>query len=358
MIQDLPTPCVLIEARRLHANLSSMQARCDTAGVELWPHCKTHKLVPVLRRQLALGAVGATVAKISEAEALLPSGVRNLFIAHSLVDAAKAPRLAALAERLDRLVLAVTSSLQLVALKKLVEMAGIEVEVMLAVDTGLGREGARTPEDAKRLADEIRRSPHLRLSGIYSHEGHAYGAQPRDVAGLVDKVYKRLIEYQEAVCGNLPLWPGCSVTAWMMTEQSGVSAVRPGSYCFGDLFLSESTGVMPTDSPALTVLTTIIDRPEPGLALIDAGSKVFSSDRLANGVHAKELINPEIRITRLSEEHGFASLPQGADPGIGGRWRFVPAHVCPVVNLASEVHLVEGGEVLETWTVEARGCSI
>ena len=356
LIADLRTPAVLIEAGKLEANLRSMQDCCNAEGVELWPHCKTHKMVRVLKRQLELGAVGATVAKISEAEALLPSGVRNVFIAYSLVDPALAPRLAALSSHLDRLVLAVTSPFQFAALEKLLDAAGIHAEALLAVDTGLGREGARTPEAAESLADKIRKCPRLDLIGIYTHEGHAYGVAADSVKAAVEKVHQRLLEYREVVGGNLPLWPGCSVTAKLMAGREGVRVVRPGSYCFGDLYLTESTRVMPADAPALTVLSTVIDHPEPGLALIDAGSKVLSPDKLANGISAREVGNFEIRITRLSEEHGFASLPTGFLPTIAGRWRFVPAHVCPVVNLASEVHLVDGDDILETWCVEARGC--
>ena len=356
LIADLRTPAVLIEAGKLEANLRAMQDCCNAEGVELWPHCKTHKMVRVLKRQLELGAVGATVAKISEAEALLPSGVRNVFIAYSLVDPALAPRLAALSSHLDRLVLAVTSPFQFAALEKLLDAAGIHAEALLAVDTGLGREGARTPEAAESLADKIRKCPRLDLIGIYTHEGHAYGVAADSVKAAVEKVHQRLLEYREVVGGNLPLWPGCSVTAKLMAGREGVRVVRPGSYCFGDLYLTESTRVMPADAPALTVLSTVIDHPEPGLALIDAGSKVLSPDKLANGISAREVGNFEIRITRLSEEHGFASLPTGFLPTIAGRWRFVPAHVRPVVNLASEVHLVDGDDILETWCVEARGC--
>jgi D-serine deaminase-like pyridoxal phosphate-dependent protein len=356
-IADLRTPAVLIDVGKLQANLRAMQDCCNAAGVELWPHCKTHKMVQVLKRQLELGAVGATVAKVSEAEALLPSGVRNVFIAHSLVDLALAPRLAALSSHLDRLVLAVTSPLQFEALEKLLDAAGIHAEALLAVDTGLGREGARTPGAAKSLADKIRTSPRLDLIGIYTHEGHSYGATADSVEATVEKVHQRLLEYREAVGGKLPLWPGCSVTGKLMVGREGVRVVRPGSYCFGDLYLTESTGVMPADAPALTVLSTVVDHPEPWLGLIDAGSKVFSPDKLTNGISAREVGNSEIRIMRFSEEHGFASLPPGFQPTIAGRWRFVPAHVCPVVNLASEVHLVDGDEVVETWRVEARGCS-
>ena len=44
---------------------------------------------------------------------------------------------------------------------------------------------------------------------------------------------------------------------------------------------------MATENVALHVLATVVDRPEPGLALIDAGSKTFSVDRTAeNGFSA------------------------------------------------------------------------
>ena len=75
-LADLDSPAVVIDAALLDKNLQAMQSVCDAGGTELWPHIKTHKMVPVLRRQLELGAVGATFAKLGEAEALLPSGVR------------------------------------------------------------------------------------------------------------------------------------------------------------------------------------------------------------------------------------------------------------------------------------------
>jgi len=98
---EIPTPAVLVDQTRLLANIRSMQDSCSTHGVELRPHIKTHKMVPIAREQLLAGARGLTCAKIGEAEAMLPSGVRSLFIAHSLVDLRQATRLAALSEQLE-----------------------------------------------------------------------------------------------------------------------------------------------------------------------------------------------------------------------------------------------------------------
>ena len=357
-VSDLPSPSLLIDSDAMERNLRAMQDACNSAGVELWPHIKTHKMVPVLRRQLELGAAGATCAKLGEAEALLPSGVRRIFIAHSLVDLRQAPRLKALASHLDQLILAVTSELQCEALGKILDVADLSVPVLIAVDTGLGREGARGLEEAARLAECIRRNPRMDLIGIYTHEGHAYGAvSAGDVASVIAPVHKALVDYAAAIGGDLPLWPGCSVTATAMALQPGVKAVRPGSYVFGDLSLAESTAVISYENVALTVLATVVDRPEKGLALIDAGSKVFSSDRSAAGLTARCVEFPTIVVTRFSEEHGFLTGEGVDDLLLGSRLHFIPAHVCPVVNLASKIHLTQGDDVIASWTVEARGRS-
>src|SRR5688572_12533761 len=101
IVDELQTPSIVVERSRLETNIRSMQATCDAHGVELRPHIKTHKMVAVARRQLDAGARGLTCAKLGEAEAMLPSGVRNIFVAHSLVDSRQAPRIKALAEQLD-----------------------------------------------------------------------------------------------------------------------------------------------------------------------------------------------------------------------------------------------------------------
>ncbi len=357
-VTDLPTPAVVIDIDAMEKNLRQMQSRCNDTGVGLWPHCKTHKLVPVLRRQLELGAGGATVAKIGEAEALLPSGVRCIFIAHSLVRLDAAPRLRSLRGKLDRLILAVTSEAHLAALGKVIEAAEIDVEVLLGVDTGLGREGVRTLEDARQLGQLIAHHPRMKLTGIYGHEGHSYRRDEDNLEAFADGIHARMMKYREAIGGNLPLWPGCSVTALLMAGKEAVEVVRPGAYVFGDLSLCESDLILPWDQAALSIITTVIDRPDDHLALIDAGSKVFSSDRSRAGLCGREQDHHHLTVTNLSEEHGFVTWSEGAAPAVGDILRIIPAHVCTVVNLRSEIHIARGDQILDTWKVDARGCSV
>lgn len=169
-----------------------MQTICDRHGTELRPHIKTHKMVELARRQLQAGAAGLVCSKLSEAEAMLPSGVSSIFIANSIVDPLKAPRLRRLAESLNDLTLSVTSMGQAVALNQVLEGAGLTLPVMLAIDTGLRREGVRSLDDAVSLASEIRQLPRLRLRGLYTHEGHAYRCGTEEIDRIASEVCETL----------------------------------------------------------------------------------------------------------------------------------------------------------------------
>ena len=312
-------------------------------------------MVALAKLQLAAGARGLTCAKLGEAEALLPSGVRSMFIAHSLVDRRHAPRIAALQEQLDDLRVAGTSAAQVEALDALARGAGKRLSVMMAVDTGLGREGVRNLSEGKALAGRIRASAHLELSGLYTHEGHLYGAAPADQAARTQVVIDRLVEMRDALSGSLSLWPGCSVSARRAASSGRVQAVRPGAYVFGDLHLSKTCAVMQPEETSLHVLATVVDKPEPGLALIDAGSKTFSSDRTAEGVYAIASDGRDLTVARVNEEHGFVRGRDVDSLAIGERIKFTPAHVCPVINLVDEVTVTQEDRVTETWPVDARG---
>jgi len=357
-IHDLATPAILVDRARLVSNIAAMQSHCRQRGVALWPHIKTHKIAAILRMQLDAGAAGATCAKPGEAEAMLASGVRRIFIAYSLSHPGLAGRLRSLAEQLDELILAVTGEPQFIALEKLVGLAGLgRVPVLMAVDTGLHREGVRSAAAAARLAGRIRDSDRLDLRGLYTHEGHAYNFSPDGLDSLVASAHATLAGYSREMGGDLPFWPGCSVTATRMAGLPRVACVRPGAYVFGDLLLTEKTGAMPAGAVAASVWATVVDLPEPGLALIDAGSKVFGGDRTPEGIAARAMDAPALAVTRLSEEHGFVTGEGVDELEIGMRLRFIPAHVCPVVNLASRIHFVEGEQILESLPVDARGRS-
>jgi D-serine deaminase-like pyridoxal phosphate-dependent protein len=351
-LHDLFTPSLIVDEVALRANIAQMQSVCDANGVALWPHVKTHKTVEIARLQLLAGAQGLTCAKLGEAEALLVCGVRRLFVAYPLVDVRYAKRLRFLADHLDELVLAATSLYQVEALGRVLDAAGISVSVLVAIDSGLHREGARTAEQAAALVRFVRQHKQMRLRGLFTHEGHTYGATSKEQSVQnAQTVHAQLLQVlQDLGEPGLTLWPGSSMTAQAMASLPDVYAVRPGAYVFGDLLLS-ATGF----TPALFVLATVVDRPSPELALVDAGSKTLSSDKTPNGVHARLQDEGDMYVGRVSEEHGWVFGPNVGRLGVGNRGLWIPAHACPVVNLANELTVMNGEQVVDRWQIVARG---
>ena len=97
---DRPTPHLVVDADVLDANVAAMAAFARDHGLVLRPHAKTHKSPDVARLQLDAGAVGLTVATVSEAEVFADAGCTDLFLAYPLwVDAARGARVRALTER-------------------------------------------------------------------------------------------------------------------------------------------------------------------------------------------------------------------------------------------------------------------
>src|SRR3712207_5455108 len=96
----LDTPCVVVDEAILHQNIAEMAAFAASLGVALRPHMKTHKTPQIARLQLAAGAVGATCAKLGEAEVMVDQGgVEDVLIAYPIVGEPKIRRLLALMER-------------------------------------------------------------------------------------------------------------------------------------------------------------------------------------------------------------------------------------------------------------------
>src|SRR4051794_9260550 len=98
-IQQLDTPCVLVDLDVLEDNVARMARFAAEHGVQLRPHAKSHKTLEVAVRQRAAGAAGLTVAKLDEAEAFLSAGFDDLFIANEVVGIDKWQRLAGMQAR-------------------------------------------------------------------------------------------------------------------------------------------------------------------------------------------------------------------------------------------------------------------
>ena len=130
---------------------------------------------------------------------------------------------------------------------------------------------------------------------------------------------------------------------------------RPGTYIYSDRYMA-AHGVGTLADCALRIVATVVSRPTADRAIIDAGSKSFSSDPMGLEGYGAILEHPEAALAQLSEEHGHLDLSRCRDkPKVGDRLTIIPNHACAVSNLHDRVHGITGDRLERTFEVKARG---
>lgn len=346
-IDDLDTPCVLIDIDRATANIRRAQAYADRHGKKLRPHIKTHKLPFWAKKQVEAGAVGITCQKIGEAEVMADAGLTDIFLPYNIIGRQKLARLLALHRRTTLSVTA-DSAATVDGLAATFTDPAHPLTVLVECDTGMGRCGVQTPAEALALAQRIAAAPGLRFGGLMTYPA----------AGKADAANRWLREARDLLAGaGIPcerISSGGTPDMWEAGDSDVVTEYRPGTYIYLDRY-QVAKGVGTNDHCALTVLATVVSRPTADRAILDAGSKTLTSDTLGMEGFGEIVGVPGALVTGLSEEHGNVTLSAGAELSIGDRVRILPDHACVVTNLFDEVHLVSGNRVVETLPVAARG---
>jgi D-serine deaminase-like pyridoxal phosphate-dependent protein len=374
LLPDLPpfaldgvddTPEVVIDLGRVRGNINRAAATAAEHGVALRPHVKTHKLPPIAALQIEAGAVGIQVAKLGEAEVFAGAGLTDIFIGYPLVGVRKVARLMELLESGPARISVAADALEVVIpIAKAAASAGHTVPVMIEVDTGLQRLGVLPGRPAVELASRLAELDGVEVVGLFTHEGHVYTqARSMDEKRVLTRAAcTALTDTAELVrASGIPLTTvsvGSSGTFRFAVECPNITEIRPGTYVFNDLSQLLQGAATPDDLAAF-VVATVVGRPEATRAVIDAGSKVLTSDRLLTVDPASTFGAvagyPGAHVVRLSEEHGLLEFPLPTDVRIGDRVAIVPNHICPVINLADSVSVVVDGTVAARWEVSARG---
>lgn len=352
----LDTPAVVIDLDVVERNIADMAAAMASRGVGLRPHVKTHKSVRLARMQLAAGASGITVGTLGEAEVMAAEGLDDIFVAYPLwATGPKAARLRAVHEAV-RLRVGMDSVDGAAALGAAVRGTARPLEVLVEVDSGLGRTGVTSPQAAVAVARAAREAG-LSVIGAFTHGGHGYASPAAAALAAADEV--RVLAAAGAALGAAGfevrvLSAGSTPTA-LGSATGGATEERPGTYVFGDR-LQQALGSATADGIGLVVVATVVST-SAGTVVIDAGAKALAREPspLLEGLAAIPALGGAV-VTGAHDYHGLVTLPPGEPlPAIGAVVAVVPNHVCPVVNLADELVVTRGGQIVDRWPVDARG---
>ena len=347
-VEELDTPIVTVELDIVAANIRKMQAYCDAHRIRFRPHIKTHKIPELGRLQIEAGAQGITCQKLGEAEVFADAGFDDIFIPYNLVGPAKLRRLTALARR-ARVSVAVDSATVAQGIAEAAAAARIEVPLLIECDTGAGRTGVQTPEQALELARLIERLPGVRFAGLMTFPTNL-DQTPAFLAEALRLLAKAGLEAETVSGGGTP-------QTWRVHEVPQINEHRAGTYVFNDTN-TVAAGTATLEECAMRVLMTVVSRPTAERAILDGGSKTLSADRLLwrDPFYGTILEYPQAAIYGYSEEHANVDLSRcERKPVVGERVTVIPNHCCTVSNLHDEILGVRGGQVEVTWRVRARG---
>ena len=177
---EVTTPALLLDLDKANRNIATMAAKFRELPAELRPHIKVHKSPQLARLEVESGAVGVACATAWEALVMAQSGIDDVLIANQVVHPDKL-RAVMDAARLARLTIAVDDPRNVDQLSAGAIDAGVELELLIEIDVGMGRCGVRTKEQALALAEHAAGKPGLRLRGMQGYEGHCMLEPDQDI---------------------------------------------------------------------------------------------------------------------------------------------------------------------------------
>ena len=344
---EIETPAVLIDLDVAESNIDRLQAHCAKYGIAVRPHIKTHKIPMLARRQLRAGAIGIVCQKISEAEAMIAEGgIADVMITFNILGHTKLARLRALSEKV-RLSVVADNSVTVDGLSRFFEDSFAPLAVLVECDTGGARCGVTSPTRARDLARYIDAQPGLTFQGLMT-----YPPVGREAA-VQEWFSAAKTEIEKAGLHVSVISNGGSPGMWRAQDVPVATEYRIGTYVYNDRSL-QARGVCSWSDCALSVLATVVSVPEDDRAVIDAGSKVLTSDLLGLEGHGHVVGRSDIMVQDLSEEHGVLRAEK-INLKVGERIRIIPNHACVVSNMVDQVETIRGSRFLGSIPVAARG---
>jgi D-serine deaminase-like pyridoxal phosphate-dependent protein len=358
-VDALDTPVLLLDLDIFERNGRRMMDVMRAHGVGWRPHSKAIKSPELVKLQMAIGAHGATCAKVSEAEVLVAGGVPSVLIAYELAQPLKWQRVAALQEH-GEVIACVDAPEHIRMASEAGIAAGVEVPVLVELDIGMDRCGIAPGAPAVELAKLVSDTKGVRLAGIMGYEGHLLTAWPMaDKETQVRESVGRLTDTAERIrAAGMPcdiVSSGGSGSYMVTATVPGVTELQAGGGCLMDRFYAEQCHMTDLGFEfAVTILASVAGRPKhaPERAILDGGFKTMS-DSMALPI---PIDLPDTEVVYLSAEHMNLRVGPGAPPlRIGDKVRFIPEYTDTTTFRHDAFVAVRNGLVESVIPLAARG---
>ncbi len=359
---DIQTPCLVLDLDALERNIKKMGQFAESMGVRHRVHGKMHKSVDVAILQEKLGnSCGVCCQKVSEAEAFVRGGIKDVLVSNQVRDPAKIDRLARMPKLGARVIVCIDDIENVADLSAAAQKHGTTIECLVEIDCGAGRCGVTTTEAVLEIAKTIDAADGLVFSGIQAYQGamqHLDMYEDRkkkiDIAvGMVQDAVEAL-KNEQLQCDIVG---GGGTGSYYFEGNSGVyNELQCGSYAFMD---ADYGRILDKDGNridngewenALFILTSVMSHAKPDRAICDAGLKAQSVDSGLPTVFGRN----EVEYIKCSDEHGIIFDPNGV-LRVREKLKLVPGHCDPTCNVHDWYVGIRNGKVETIWPVSARG---
>ncbi len=352
-ITDIDTPALWVDLDVMEQNIAHLRQHFHRAGIAWRPHVKGIKIPAIARMAVEAGAIGVTSAKVSEAEVMVQGGIRSVLVANQIVTTPKIRRLAALQRQSE--VMAVVDDAEVVRhTGRIGTEAGVDIPLLVDVNTGMDRTGVTPGEEAVELAHLIAITPGVKFRGVMAYEGHAIEIEdPQAKTAEIQRSVRELTR-TAAMCRDAGLAVdivsgGGSGTYKVMPFQEGVTEIQAG----GAIFSDEAYPTWDVETtPALFVRTTVTSRPAPNRIVFDAGWKALPAwARTPRPLGIDHVVS-----VVPSAEHGIVTLAKDNQAiRIGQAFDFIVGYNDSTVFLHDTLIGVRNGIIETQWPILGRG---
>jgi 3-hydroxy-D-aspartate aldolase len=359
---DIQTPCLVLDLDALERNIIKMGQFAKDKNMRHRVHGKMHKSVDVALLQEKLGgSCGVCCQKVSEAEAFVRGGIKDVLVSNQVRDLAKIDRLARLPKLGARAICCVDDLANIADLSAAAVKHGTQIECLVEIDCGAGRCGVQSTEDVVAIATAIDAAEGLKFAGLQAYQGamqHLDDYQERKA-----KIEIAVAMVAEAVAALKSVGLECDIVggggtgSYYFEGESGVyNELQCGSYAFMD---ADYGRILDRDGKridqgewqnALFLLTSVMSHAKADKAICDAGLKAQSVDSGLPVIFGRT----DVEYVKCSDEHGVIADPDGVLK-VGDKLKLVPGHCDPTCNVHDWYVGVRNGKVEALWPITARG---
>jgi D-serine deaminase-like pyridoxal phosphate-dependent protein len=352
-VSELETPSLWIDLDGLDRNIEELAAIFKKAKIDWRPHTKGIKVPAIAQKAIDAGAIGVTCAKLGEAEVMAAAGIGDILVANEVVGPRKIARLVNVQQQADVMV-AVDDALNVAAIGKAATEKGVEVRVLVEVETGMERAGTVPGQPTVDIARVVHETPGVTFEGLMAWEGQAVDVQdPTEKRQVIEKAMN-LMQQSVDMCvqAGLPvnIVSGGGSGTYLITPSYGViTEIQAGGAMLCDnryIYFGVET------KPCIFARATVTSRPTPTRIILDGG---FKSMPAWPGAPTPLGLN-NVEAVATSAEHVVIELDApNTSTKVGDGMDFILGYTDATVCLHDQIYGVRNGIVETEWAVQGRG---